>query len=81
MFRAVIAAALWAVASFLACGAFAANKPTYGPPAPWVRPAALPAAGAPPSGAAVQALLWDRQIHFDANGAETYVEIAFRILT
>jgi hypothetical protein len=72
-----------AILAWSACGAslaWADDKPTYAPPAPWVQPAPIPAApgdGQPPP--AVQTLLDDNQAFADAEGITYYNRRVVRI--
>lgn len=58
-----------------------ADKPIIGPPAAWVRPAALPADTAKPDLGALRLLLSDQQSLLQPNGAETYSETVVRVQT
>jgi tetratricopeptide (TPR) repeat protein len=77
----VLRAATLCAALATATGAMAADKPAYGPPAEWVKPAAIPKLAAPTDGSAVQVLLADTQANLGPEADATYVESATRILT
>ncbi len=61
--------------------ALGADKPEFGPPAPWVHPAKLPTDAGPNSGADVKYLLVDRQLNFSPQANELYIESVARIQT
>ena len=75
--RSVAVAAL-----MLAAGrAQAADKLNYGPPEAWVKPAAQGPLNPAQVNAPLQMLLDDTQVHFGADGDETYSEVAVHIQT
>ncbi len=62
-------------------GVHAADKLNYGPAEAWVRPAAQGALNPAQINAPLQMLLDDTQVHFGADGDETYTEVAVHIQT
>src|SRR4051794_34718419 len=72
-------AVLWAVGGV--CAAQAADKPVYGPPPAWVKPAPTPEPGSPSADdqSAVRLLLQDRQSRIGPDGMEVYSEAVVRV--
>ena len=60
--------------------AFAADKPAYGPPPPWVDVAPIPAAPPQDGAPALQLLLDDHQTRLDPTGDAAYSRRVFKVL-
>ena len=66
--------------SAISTAAWAADQPTYGPPAAWVKPVAIPTGGAAAAGAPAQVLLYEVQGKLGPDGDSYFVEKANKIL-
>ncbi len=76
-----VAALLLAAGNLASSGAHAADKLTYGPAEAWVKPSAQGPLNPTQVNAPLQMLLDDTQVHFGADGDETYSEIAVHVQT
>jgi TPR repeat protein len=66
--------------ALMSSAAWAGDQPTYGPPAAWVKPIAVPTAGSTADGAPAQVLLYDVQGRLGRDGDSYFVEKANKIL-
>jgi len=64
----------------ISSAAWAGDQPAYGPPEPWVKPIAVPTAGANADGAPSQVLLYDVQAKLGPDSDSYFVDKANKIL-